>query len=312
MQPIHRILVTTDLSEASEIALPWAEILGKRFGARVKLLCVIHPNITDHYPYFGFPETLDIAVARGDAYNRMARIIQERCLDHEIDIEVEANPSPSDGIIKTADRELFDLIVMGTHGRSGLDHLLVGSVTERVVQRSKVPVLCVRGGPDPYIEGVRMGSVLCPTDLSEHSLRGIRAGIMLARPFQAQVDLLHVAPGEPGEHAGVAYMHADEPSLWELRDRLNKLVPPSEFPGVNIQHHLMRGQPTRCINQFADENGSALIAISTHGHEAVSDFFLGSTTERVLRHSNHPVFVVPSHVSEYRVSALIDIAVSAT
>ncbi len=312
MQAIHRILVTTDLSEGSEIALPWAEILGKKFGARVKLLCVIHPDIVGHYPYFGLPETLDVAVARSDARKRMERMVQERSLDHKIEIEVEADPSASRGIIKTAEKELFDLIVMSTHGRSGLGHFVLGSVVERVVQHSKVPVLAVREGADPYLTGDRIGRVLCPTDLSEHSLRGIWAGIMLARPFQAQVDILHVAAGEPGEHGGVSYMHSDEPSLWDLRDQLDALVPPSEFPGANIQHHVMRGQPTKCINQFADENNCALIALSTHGHDAISDFLLGSTTERVLRHSNQPVFIVPSHVSEYRADAPAVAATTAT
>jgi nucleotide-binding universal stress UspA family protein len=146
-ESINRILVPVDFSPPSERAVRYATTLANRFGARVALLHVVEdPFVTGAWQSEAFvpnvPELLNdlITAARGHLGD-----LKKSLAAHGFVVETDViTGQPARAIVEHASTGGFDLIVMGTHGRTGLSHALMGSVAERVVQRAPCPVLTVR------------------------------------------------------------------------------------------------------------------------------------------------------------------------
>lgn len=153
-ESIDRILVPVDFSAHSERALRYAAMLAGRFGATVELLHVVEdPFVTGAWTSKAFvpniPELMDTLVA--DARHRLVAL---KTSATAASVRLEAailTGEPADTIVGYARAGAFDLIVMGTHGRTGLTHMFAGSVAERVVRTATCPVLTVQA-PAPAIE----------------------------------------------------------------------------------------------------------------------------------------------------------------
>jgi nucleotide-binding universal stress UspA family protein len=135
---LKHILVATDFSPASDAALTYGRALARTFGARLHLLHVaenffLRPTITDPY-------ALKAAVGR----RLDERLTAEDRVERNALAVLETSDHPADTIAEYARNTHIDLIIMGTHGRTGVSHLLVGSVAERVVRTAPCPVLTVR------------------------------------------------------------------------------------------------------------------------------------------------------------------------
>jgi universal stress protein A len=146
MIDLHRILVPTDFSKHSSNALTYAAAFAEKFGAELHLLHVVQdlslvlPDPVSGAPPIGPPlDQLTAAVQVA-----MDRLIQEKHLQALKLIKEVREGAPFYEIIRYAKEKEIDLIVMGTHGRSGLVHVLLGSVTEKVVRKAPCPVLTVR------------------------------------------------------------------------------------------------------------------------------------------------------------------------
>ena len=176
---------------------------------------------------------------------------------------------------------------MATHGYSGIEKVLLGSVTERVIRHSPCPVLCVRGLSDQ----VAIKRILCPTDFSERAQIGVDEGISLAEKFGAELDLLYVED-DSGLNGYGAYSIGDRGNRKPLEGKMAKVA--SERNGVTVHKHVMNGSVPCSINELADSTPDDLIVMATHGHSGLIDYLIGSNTERVVRHTNHPVLVCPA------------------
>jgi len=142
-----RILVPTDGSDPAAAATDHALTVADRFDATVHALYVVDVDgIAHEAPGLGLDALRDALRTEGKA---ATDAVVERAEDRGVDVrESVVDGVAEDAIVDYADAEGIDLIVMGTHGRRGLDRYLVGSVTERVVRRTEVPTLVVRGGWD--------------------------------------------------------------------------------------------------------------------------------------------------------------------
>ena len=146
--PFARILVPTDFSELSGVALEFGQELAERCGASLHLLHVIE----DPFAAGAIPSEVyvpDVPALRAalvtEAETRLAGLLPESVrAEVRLTSEVQVG-SPASTICEVAARTPCDLIVMGTHGRSGVAHLFLGSVAERVVRTAPCPVLTVRG-----------------------------------------------------------------------------------------------------------------------------------------------------------------------
>ncbi|HVE13332.1 MAG TPA: universal stress protein, partial [Elusimicrobiota bacterium] len=168
-----------------------------------------------------------------------------------------------------------DLLVMGTHGRSGIARLFMGSVTEAVVARSSVPVLALRQ------PARRIRRVLAPVNFADYSDAGLVYAAALAAALRARLTALYVR--EAGANDGDPLLRLNERLL-----RLPGKPALPEAPAAKVR----QGHPAAEIAREAVEHD--LVVLTAHSKGLLRDALLGTTVERVLRASPAPVLAVPS------------------
>ena len=144
-----KIVAATDLSPASLLAVDAAALLAKQFGGEVHLLYVYDPKLLS--PMYAVPALGALAdtSAEQPEFERTVRLELEKVrAEHlagaKVELAIERRANAADGICAYAGRIGADLVVVGTHGRSGVEHMLIGSVAEKVVRHAPCPVLTLR------------------------------------------------------------------------------------------------------------------------------------------------------------------------
>jgi nucleotide-binding universal stress UspA family protein/YHS domain-containing protein len=196
---------------------------------------------------------------------------------------------PEQEIVRSADLYGADLIAMSTHGRSLLARMLVGSVADRVIRTSPVPVLVLHP-PTMSLGRVspptgRKLRVLAPLDGSAFAEEAARMAVSLLNRELIELSLACVV-GTPERETPVARAILDEAAT-----RLAK-------PGLGITTTILTGAATGQINAFAVEGGYDLVAMSTHGQGMLARALVGSVTDRVVRTSEVPILVIQPHSME--------------
>jgi nucleotide-binding universal stress UspA family protein len=212
----------------------------------------------------------------------------------------------ADSINEYVDERAIDLVVMGTHGRRGIDRLMLGNVADKIVRHAPCPVMTVReevpwAGAE---EEVAFQDILAPIDFSAHSREALRASKTLAGAYDARLHLLFVAEkrtvptfsdtGIPG--VGVVEM---DPEIVDNAERaLEQLNANVEGPEVPSTYHVREGDVSADIVDMAETQGTDLIVMATRGLTGVNRFLLGSNTERVIRVAPCPVLTIPTEEDE--------------
>jgi len=182
-----------------------------------------------------------------------------------------------------------DLIVMGTHGRTGMNWLLSGSVATAVLRRAPCPVLALKSSAGAHKLG-EARVILHPTDFSENSRTALRVARSLARDLGARLLILHVTPPAilmDGTVAGEIDPAAYRASLEELRSRLDG--PDLKYP---VETRLILGLDREEILRTAQEVGCDLIVMGTHGLTGLGRLLMGSVAEAVMPRASCPVMIV--------------------
>lgn len=197
-----------------------------------------------------------------------------------------------DGIIDTSLRRDGSVIVMGTHGAGGLQHLILGSITEKVLRKSAVPVMVIpptsHGGVPPYRR------ILCPVDFSEPALAALDVATSLAKESGATVTLLHILES-PSMDEPIVNRSFNVPEFTLLRDkdaraRLHELIP--DVLRDTYTPAIAHGKPYREILRVAAEEQADLIVMGVHGRNALEIMLFGSTTNQVVRRATCPVMTL--------------------
>jgi nucleotide-binding universal stress UspA family protein len=192
-------------------------------------------------------------------------------------------------ILDVAAEERSSLICLSTHGRSGLDRLRYGSVTEKVVRVSEQPVLVVpsfdRTEPEGGIDRRewRFRSIVVALDGSRRALKLVPHVAELSGVFDASVTLLLVLEDEPDEEREKA-----------ARRHLEGATKLFAEAGVTVESVIRNGDPVTEILDYVPRYDHDLIMMTTHGRSGLSRWMLGSVTEKVVRHATVPVMVVRS------------------
>lgn len=287
------ILAATDFSEDAENAAELARNLCRGFGAHL--------------------HTLHVAVILDDAYleKEHRRYIDELAAgtekarrtvmknDAEAREDVQTTPhivrgiAPGETIVETASNLGADLIVMGTHGRRGLSHLLLGSVAERVVRTSAVPVLTVRSEAAVNPEGIKR--ILVPHDFSEASAVAVRIAAEWARVLGAEITLLHVVePVVYPEFYSVDVLPDDLMERLAARSEAALQTASADLAGSIPTHTAVAvGRAADTITNFVDPEEFDLVVMATRGLSGLEHVLLGSVAESVLRRCRVPMLTIP-------------------
>lgn len=283
MLKINRILFPTDFSEVAERAFLYASSIADRFDAELHVVNVVVPG----RPYSASPmDYLTRDLPDTDAAEPRYDEAQIPVIHAEIE-----DFSPTTAVLGYVKSHDIDLIVMGTHGRSGVDRIITGSIAEDLVRHSSCPVLTLQASSAPKIE-----RVLVPVDFSDHSRLIVTYARELAAVYGAQLYVLHVVEDYTmAQVYGFEPVAVDAPEVLErVRANLQRLVDEAPGADVAIEYHVVAGNPVNEITRFADEIEAGLIVTATHGHTGIKRFLLGSVTERVVRSASCPVFTVKS------------------
>ena len=282
---IKKILWATDFSDEAGESLYYAKMFSQFFGADILALHVV--------PDFS-PALYNTAMSvKGELIRRVDEIKQEA--ENELNEIAEKNKlsftsivkegSAAKKIIETAEEENADMIVMGKHGMSAIEKFFIGSVTTRVLRNSPVPMLITKKKTPQH----EIDKILVPTDFSEHEEVERDYAFTLAEGLDAELTLLNVMELHDYQFS--------ESTLDEMMTALQKKLKKRKDRKEDVK---VKEDVTRAINaadgivDYAQDNHFDMIVISTCGPGKVERFFLGSTTEKVISHSQFPVFAIPS------------------
>jgi nucleotide-binding universal stress UspA family protein len=296
-----RLLIPLDGSKTAEKVLPYARFLAGTLKLPVELLEVIDiveiaKHLTPEKAHF-LQTVVENRVRSSEQY---LRGVAGTFTGANVKCTVEKGTA-AEVIIEKAAADKGTLISMATHGRSGINRWLLGSVAEKVLRGATNPLLLIRATEDAKTEGeANLNSVIVPLDGSEVAEQVLPTVVELAKQLKLEVILfraytipLSALSVDPEGY----YVATDEELIAAMQDEavayLEKKAEEMKKLGVDKVSHIAEyGFAADEIISFARKIPDNLIAMCTHGHTGVKRWVLGSVTQTVVRHSGDPVLVI--------------------
>lgn len=298
MSAYRSILIPLDGSSYAAQALPLAELFGRTCGATVHFVMGREPVQAF------FPPELPIAplTFEGDLRQRDREYLEGLKGRFEANSGLCAKIHLVEGdipesIAEVVEAEAVDLVIMTTHGHSGLSRLLLGSNADKLIRKLSVPVLVVHPAPDRRIVPAQVHRILVPLDGSRLSASILDEVKEVAGLFHAQVLLGMVVEPIPPMVPPVPYPLGLPPVNEETRalhDQryLDAAQQRLEENGISVETAVVLGtKVSRRIVELAERRRCDLIMMATHGAGGIDRLFLGSVTDQVVRRAGVPVFV---------------------
>jgi nucleotide-binding universal stress UspA family protein len=291
---VTRVLCPVDFSDISQHALDHAAAIAHWYQAPLTLLHVFVTLPTMDVP----PLVLEDADRKC-----LEKSIREMAVRVPADVRVDVRVEQAEHVHSEVLRQLAatgaDLLVLGTHGRSGFQRLFLGSVTEKVIRKATCPTLVVppRAADVPPDAPVHFKRILCGVDFSESSLSALAYALNLAEEADGHLTVLHVIemPPELRENPmapdfDIDRIHAAAEA--DARRRLQDLIPDQARTYSTVDTAVVEGRAYRRVLQRSAEEQADLIVIGVHGRSAIDLLVFGSTTHHVVRAATCPVLIV--------------------
>ena len=298
MTEIKRILCPVDFSDASRHAIEHAIVIAGWYKSKITALHVRNPIFlpvpgleTEAYRDEPEPNGAQFQQLQGQV---AASFQSGIAAGIGVDVRIESGP-PTAEILDCAATLPADLIVIGTHGAGGFEHLILGSVTEKVLRKAACPVLTV----PPRVQATSklpFKRLLCPVDFSDPSLAALEFAFSLAQESEAELTILHVLEW-PIDEEPLVTRPFTVPEYRRYREedataRLEKLVPNEARDWCRPITRLGHGKAYREILGIATEDSADLIVMGVHGRIALDLMLFGSTTNQVVRRATCPVLTL--------------------
>ena len=274
----NKIIVPLDGSPLAEVALPYAEEVAGKLGRKITLLSVLPPEDTKqqmkHHRYL--KDVTDNTIQQIKKYT-------DNPPKDEVKVEAATRwGSPAEGILSFVRKGHPCLIVMATHGRSGLSRWAIGSVADKIVRASSMqPLLLIRAnGAHPDVRARRIfKKVLVPLDGSHESEAVLPHISEIARHLKMEIVLIQVIKKVNNGHRST-------------ENYLKNCCHRFEQEKIPARYHIKTGAAAEAIIDLADELASDLVAMSTRGQAATSIWPLGSVAQKILLGGNTPLLLV--------------------
>ena len=293
---VKRILCPVDFSDFSVKAYDYAQSLAGRYRAELYVLNVQHWNeILSDEPCLSWAPATALCELNDAFLQEIQKHLQKFV---EIHTHIGIRPTSlvregdaADHILFFARDQKVDLVVMGTHGRRGLDRLMLGSVTERVLRNAPCRVLVVRKPTHDFIVPENTGSpvllhrILCCTDFSSPSEKAMKHALFLSEEYEAELTLVHVLEDTP-------YGITAEEQTAKATQHLEQLLSPGLPRKCAVKTAVLTGRAYEQIIRLASETDTDLTVMGVRGRNALDVAVFGSTTYRVIQLGSCPVLVV--------------------
>lgn len=282
---LQQILVPLDGSLEAECVLPYLRDLAPRFNAKVHVLAVGIGQRTRRVN-----RLLEDYVAKMAEELKQQGIIAEAAVVYG---------TTADMILEFAQNQKVDLILMATHGKSGVKRWWLGSVAEKVVSASTTPVMMVQASRPEKHDATSKKSIeriLVPLDGSQLGQAALPYAEMLHSKTGAGIFLLHVI-SPPGAVEASLLTGPDWVKLIEVlhkagEDYLREVVRQLDERGIKATYEVVTGEPADKIVQYAEAKRASLIAMSTHGRTGLARWVMGSVADKVVHAASMPVWLV--------------------
>jgi nucleotide-binding universal stress UspA family protein len=299
---IRRILCPIDFSATSRRALDHALAFARWYRADVTVLHMQQLAMPAYpAPYMG-PDALQPIVLTELERTQMVTALNEYVAADRaasgvaIETILDESINVPDAILSCAASTRADLLALGTHGRSGFDRLVMGSVTEKVLRKAGCPVLTV----PPHVPDavprqlVSIERILCPIDFSPSSMRALEYAASLAQACLARLTVLHVVdiPSDVFEAPSSALATYRAFCIEKARAQAKEAIRVSVSPGTSAAELVVSGRSHREVLRVANEEHANLIVMGVHGRGALDMLFFGSTTNHVVREATCPVLTL--------------------
>jgi len=297
MMEIKNILFTTDFSQCGLKGLDHALYLSRENNADLYLLHIIKTHRHDMI------EPMQHVTNAEEIYKQLCKNAVDRLhelvtgKENGVTIHHEAITGVSvfESILEFIHTKDIDLIVIGTHGRHGVNRLIMGSVAEKIVRLAPCSVLTVRCESGGNLKET-LKTIVVPVDFSEYSRNALKEAVNFANIYNATLHIVHIV--EKFDYPSIYKSNEKKPELWnedvkkKTYSEIERLV--QEFGGdkSKTKIHIEKGQPVRDIIRYCKDVNADLVVIATHGLRGIEYLLMGSVSEKVVRYSECPVLTI--------------------
>ncbi len=307
---IATILCPIDFSEFSRHALNHAAALSRWYSARLTVLHVIEIPLVPLDALAGASGTFTppLNLDRDKVADEVREFARSAIGTPDVSLDVVVTFGlPVLDIQQRAEQIHADVVVMGTHGRSGFQRFMLGSVTERLLRTLAVPVLVV---PPPVTkpENIGYATILCPIDFSDESRRALDYALSLAQEANARIIVLHVLEAlldeVPQRIRNVNVLEYVRELEEDALARLIAAVPDEARTWAQPVERVTKGRAYREILATAEAEHVELIVMGVRGRGAVDRWLFGSTTEHVIRQAHCPVLTLHAEAAPHQYESM--------
>ena len=279
MEKFNKIICPVDFSRYSHLALRYAIALARENQAEL-IVCHAIPDLSpaSHYLEGDYLGTVTHVLA-SNASSKLNDFVQEVDRRFLAQLKVESG-NPAQLVLDLSVRSGADLIVMGTHGHGGYDRLLVGSVTNKVLHKTTIPVLVVCRPTHHFIkEGrehpVEIRRILCAVDFEPENQQVVKTALMIARRY----------------HSELRFFHVTDESEDVLR-KMHQVIETEESSNITVDFSCRTGIPATQIIREIEDDGIDLLVMGHHTRQLSEELLLGSVAKKVIATAQCPVLVV--------------------
>ena len=294
-------LIPLDGTDVAEGVLSYVCQIARSTEAPLILHGVVDPHAIDYPtpkgPHVVFRDQIE-ASALAHADDRL-RTIAGRLKDEGIRTQIKTTLGrPAEEILRVAAEERCGLIAMSTHGRNAIGRAILGSVTDRVIRTSTVPVLTIapeKAKAYQGREGIHLERVMLPLDGSELAEQAAPYVEALARALSLEVLLVRVVDLSYSAYTFPEYEQMGritEGQISEATRYLQGVSRDLKSRGLTVETMVLKGSPARALLDLAQRTPNDLIAITTHGRSGLSRWLTGSVADALIRASGDPVLVI--------------------
>ncbi|ACO03926.1 MAG TPA: universal stress protein [Persephonella sp.] len=291
--PFKKILVGIDFSEISDSIFDSALFLGKLYNADIHLIHVIEP-ISPLFQEEGFEPLIQTeefqvvfeveSILKEEAKEKLERyILKGKAEGLNITSSVEIG-NIAETILEISDEKEFDLIAIGSHKKGLLERVLLGSVAEKIVNKSKISTLVVKGASLTEIN-----KILCGYDFLPNSIEALEVVKEIAKITKSEVYIVHADSDEWFAHLRHIYEKVFEKKL-RLLEKIKEEI--SSELSVPVDIKIEKGKPEDVLLKSVEQIKPDLVVVGKRKGKDIKRFFLGTTAMRMVENSPVPVLIV--------------------